>query len=240
MAKSRKAQRRRSGGKIRPSDSPEIAKKTKKAKAFSNSIKDEALRQREWLSARKRAEYERKQRVLWSWAVTLAIVVSFYIFFTEIGAWLGAWNGADARQADMKEMANLMAILILGIDLAGKFRNSEDKLKFVRGNMLELVALIPIGLIFRMGQALESFSMLKNFAYLARAEGLVEAAPLINGLRNSELALMFERLANAFPQVGAAIGKYMVQGHAVFNNFATATQFLDDAARMVERLLRLR
>lgn len=209
-------------------------------KSFTGRIRHAAASHKRYLENVRVSSLQRKQRVLWAWAVTFAILSSVVICVAEIGSWVSWWAAPSGRQADMHEMANLMAIVVLGIDLAGRYRTTTNKMAFVRANAIEIIALLPIALIFRMGQALESFAMLRNYSYLLRAEGLLEIAPIARAFQESAMAGAVARMGETFPQVGAAAGRMIVQGHAAINNITTFTDGLDRAARVVAQMLRLR
>ena len=123
-----------------------LGEKTRQAKG--NLAKGRRLRAAEQLAL--------TQKRLWQANLVVCIVLFFILSVWWIGIELGFFAKVSPKTEQIMEMADLMAIGIFFLELYSRFRKSDNKVKFLKANWMEIVVLLPIGLAFRAFRSVES------------------------------------------------------------------------------------
>ena len=155
------------------------------------------------------------QRRLWRLNLALALAIFLILAILWIGIELGAFPAPDEASARIMEQADLMAILVFGIELYSEFRRAEDKKVFLKTHWMEVIVLLPIGTVVRMFRAAEG---LEVFA------GIRKAAEL-------------EKFPMVVPEV-TIIGKSAAQGAVRLHQWLCHYTVFSDFSKEVVRLKR--
>lgn len=211
----------------------------KYGKSLAPRIYATAQEQRDWLAREKIATYGRHQRKMWAWAVTGAILLFFILFAIEAGAWAGLIGSPSAKDEELLFWADMLAILVIAIDLGGRYGTTANKTLFFRENWLTIIAILPMGLVFRVGSALESVQLLGGIQAIAKAEEVALLAPLARMAKGAHVAAEGQKTLEPFFEMSSAAGKSAVGIWRATANFSVVTDFLDLAARAIGRIIRL-
>ncbi len=228
------------GKKARAADGRHTGRMAKRTGSLSSAVRTRAVNERVWLSAYKIAEYERHQRIMWAWAVAGAILVFFLLLVIEGGALGGLWPFQSQAEAALLEEANYIAVLVIALDLAGRWKASANKLLFVRQNWLAILTLVPMGLLVRVGGALESLSLLRNVQLFAKAEEIAIFAPIAGTFKAVHIAYYGERASAAAGEVLLLASRAATDFHKAVSSFATASDFAGFVSSTIGKLLRIR
>ncbi len=121
------------------------------------------------------AELERRQRRLWNVAIALCIIIFFVLSVWWIGIEMGFFATPGPKTVELMEYADLAAIFVFAIELYSRYRKTPDKLVFLKKNWLEILVLLPVGVMFRAFKSMESVEAVRSAGLALRVEkeGLV-------------------------------------------------------------------
>jgi|GEM_PF-3573782 len=115
------------------------------------------------IAAKRRvAILQSKQKKLWRVNLILGVILFFILSVWWIGVEVGLAAPPSAAAEETMEIADLIAILIFAIELYGRYKKSQSKTEFLKNNWLEILTLLPVGLIFRAGRVLEEIEIFRS------------------------------------------------------------------------------
>ncbi len=165
----------------------------------------------------------RQQHLLWSWAIALAILLVFIISVSELMPTFGLAPALPPRTADLLEGADLIAFLVIGLELYGHYRLTANKMLFLRQNALAILAMLPIGLLARAMLAVQSLGALRGIQAAGKFDELSILLPSLN-LRALEV----------FPGLLSGL---TLQLHSIATRLGGVSEFLEMVAESLGRLL---
>ena len=161
---------------------------------------------------------EGEQRRLWNLNLALCVFIFLILAAWWIGVEFGAFPEPAPRMEALMEQADLMAIGVFAIELYSRFRKSGDKAQFLRKNWLEIIVLLPVGMVFRAARAVEELQILRSMRLAGKLSELPLAIP--------EVAVM-----------GKGIGSGLVRAHRWVGHFSIVTDFFKLVAEWKGKLL---
>jgi len=172
------------------------------------------------------AELEKSQRRLWNIALVLCIIIFFVLSIWWIGIELGAFARPGRQAEELMEMADLAAIFVFAIEFYSRYRKTPDKLVFLKKNWLGIIAILPIGMFFRLFRGLEG----------------------AGAFRSAELALKVEREGMVLPELaiaGRAVAhvlegtqKWLMHFSVVSDFFALASETAGSALKIAGNIFK--
>ena len=165
-----------------------------------------------------RAPYQHSRQRFWDFAVTFAIFTLFILLILE-------WTvELTPDQVMLFDIANLLCLVVFGIDLYKKYQEERNMGRFLLKNWLAILALIPLGTVFRMARFGESLGLI-------RVLKLERALPLL------------EDFAFAMPGVRLVVeskiaGEAVIQGQKLVASATSVTDFLGEASKLFEGIFR--
>ncbi|MFH1306481.1 MAG: hypothetical protein ABIH83_02375 [Candidatus Micrarchaeota archaeon] len=109
---------------------------------------------------------KKTQYNLWSWAVALAILLLLTVTSIELLADFDVIPHPSPSHFKILELGNLIAIFIIGIELVSAYRNTKNKIVFLKQNWLVILAILPLGIVLRAGRIFEGLVIIEEFASL--------------------------------------------------------------------------
>lgn len=161
---------------------------------------------------------EERQRRLWNLNLALCVVIFFTLAVWWIGIEFGVFPEPTPRMEALMEQADILAIAIFAIDLYSRFRKSGDKAQFLRKNWLQIVVLLPVGMVFRAARAVEELGILRSMRLAGRL---------------SEMPLVIPEVAVA----GRLAGAGLARAHGWLVHFSVITDFFKLVARWKGKIL---
>lgn len=206
---------------------------------FSEMIYAEGARQRMWIEEQNVARIEGRRRKIWALAVSGAVVLFFVLLVIDAGSWFGWWPSPNLRQKEIMEEADLIAIGIFAVDIYSRYRAATDKMLFLRRNALEIIAILPMGVFLKLGQAFEAAGFLRNLQAAARVEEMSALAPALNAIKGAHLAPYFEKGAKIVPEISEALGEAAVKGQSAVANLTVTSDFFSTLGKWISRIGRI-
>jgi hypothetical protein len=114
---------------------------------------------------------------LWNAALAICITIFFVVSVWLIGIEAGFLENPGGQAMANMELANMMAVGVCLIELYRRYRETPDKLQFLRKNWVEIIVLLPFGLVFRAARIAEGIPALRIAAPLFRLEEMNVAIP---------------------------------------------------------------
>jgi len=137
------------------------------------------------IAAKRRvAILQSRQKKLWRVNLILGVILFFILSVWWIGVEAGVIAPPSAQTEETMEIADLIAILIFAIELYGRYKKSQSKTEFLKNNWLEILAILPIGLIFRAGRVLEEIAIFRSLRLginLGEAPMVIPEVVLLSG-----------------------------------------------------------
>lgn len=129
--------------------------------------------------------YKKLQHKLWGWAVALAILLMISVTVIELASDFGLIVHISHNHHELLINAELLSILVIGLELYSQFKAAKNKILFLKQNWLVILAILPIGLIFRAGRIfegvkiVESIGSIRAFQVAAKADELRAILPVL-------------------------------------------------------------
>jgi hypothetical protein len=164
---------------------------------------------------------EKLQQKLWKANLAIAIIVFFVLSVWWIGIDLKYFEKPPQSTDDLMQLADLAAIGVFGIELYSRYRKTPDKVQFLKKNWLEIIVLLPMGLLFRFYRGLEAAGSLR---------------PVSSALRIGDKGLLAPEVA----WLGRAAAKLFAEAQEWVAHFSVISDFFAMVAENAGKLLRLR
>ncbi|MDE1798271.1 MAG: hypothetical protein KGH63_02605, partial [Candidatus Micrarchaeota archaeon] len=176
--------------------------------------------------ARRIVILQKQQHLLWSWAIALSILLVFIISVQELAPTFGLAAPLTERTVSFLEMADLLAMLVIGLELYGQYQRTRNAMLFLRRNWIPILALLPLGLMLRALSAVQSLSALRGLQLAGKLDELSVALP--------SLSLPGVEGAVSLPRMLSGIG---LQAHRLVTGLGGVSDFLEMAAEFLGSLL---
>jgi len=166
------------------------------------------------------ARLRHEQQVLWRLNLALAVILFFILSVWWICIEFGYLAEPGPATEWVMEIADLIAILVFAIELYRRYRKTKSKAEFLKKNWLEILALLPVGLIFRAGRIVEEVEIFRSLRLGAK----LGEAPLV------------------IPEVvfvsGKNFGAFLVKAQKYLAHYTVFSDFFALLGRWKSRLLR--
>jgi uncharacterized membrane protein len=163
-------------------------------------------------------EYVGSRARFWDFAVTFSIFTLFILLILE-------WTvELTPDQIVLFDIANMLCLVVFAVDLFKKYQEERNVGRFILKNWLALLALLPIGTMFRMarfGESLGLVRVLKLERALPLAEELAFAIPGVRLVAESKI-----------------VAEVVVQGHKLASSASSVSEFAGEVSRIFEGMLR--
>ena len=103
---------------------------------------------------------------MWGWAVALSILLLLSITTIELLSDYGAISSPTEAHHELMRNGDVLAIFIIALELAHGFSRAKNKALYLRQNWIAILAILPLGVIVRIGRAFEGFVILEEIASL--------------------------------------------------------------------------
>ena len=157
------------------------------------------------------------QRRLWRLNLALALSIFLILAVWWIGIELGTFPQPSERTELLMEQADLLAIGVFAVELYAGFRKAQDKALFLRKKWLEIIVLLPLGVLFRAFRAAGELEILGSAGRVLRLDRMPVAIP--------ELAV-----------VGRAAGSGLVGIHKWLCHYTVFSDFFGFVLKWRKRL----
>jgi len=118
------------------------------------------------------------QRRLWGVNIAICVIIFFALALYWLAVEVKAFPEPGARTVEILEFAEICAITVFAIELYSRYRKTPDKRQSLAQNWLAIIAILPLGIIFRATRVFESVALLRPLAgelRLAEAEFFMPA-----------------------------------------------------------------
>ncbi|GEM_PF-6819349 len=164
------------------------------------------------------ASYRHSRERFWDFAVTFAIFTLFILLILE-------WTmELTPDQFMLFDIANVLCLVVFCIDLYKKYQEERNMGRFLAKNWIAILALLPLGTMFRMARFGESLGMvrvLKLERALPLAEELAFAVPGVRLVAESRI-----------------VGETAVQGQKLVASASSVTEFAGEVSRIFGGIFR--
>jgi len=189
-----------------------------------------------WMGAEKCREIislRKLQYRMWGWTVALAILLLLSVTTIEILSDYNVISSPTLVHQDVMRNGDVLAIFIIALELTHGFSRARNKALYLRQNWIAILAILPLGMIVRIGRAFEGLAILEEIASLKT----LQMAGKFGELRSVVPALeMPSELSLLVLEPFAARGASLLRGTAsVFFAFA---KVFDDILLYLLRILK--
>jgi hypothetical protein len=129
--------------------------------------------------ARKIFFLSRLQHKLWSITLALAIIALLIVSLLDLGPVLFGWDPVSHSRERVLAQTEITALGVLFLEVAAQFKAAKNKILFLRTHWLLVLAILPLGVLFRAVRTLEIFSSLRTLQFLGKIDELRQLAPNI-------------------------------------------------------------